>query len=325
MMRDLNYNNILIKYISNLSKYKSISGGEGVAYFVSDDFVVKKYYNDFYLDEFIFLFDDFCREMQEISSITNFPKIYAWIKVPDDDCYLDAGKDKFTYYILEERVKGRNLYQGFLFDSYDYFKQECSKQYFSDILNEPLDNVGFFNKIIKRYIEDFIYINKFLESMPEKDILKFINDLYVADKNTRLLKSDVQPSNIMFDFQKLRPIDPLLFSKKIGLTEQKLKNDLIYGIISVFWTNELCLNQSFKKIYDFDDDIIGNKFQKLQNENMKISKAVVIKFLKVFNKYFGGINLTDDAYLSEIDDMLMFMFNGSKKDVYDVEKTMNLL
>ena len=45
-----------------------------------------------------------------------YPKVYAWLKLPNIKFYDGLESNQYDYYILEERVKGRNLYFGFFED-----------------------------------------------------------------------------------------------------------------------------------------------------------------------------------------------------------------
>ena len=96
----VDYNLILLNAIPQLSQCKKASGVEGVAYFLDDNFVVKSYHAIKYWERFDKVFGLFCREMQSIADVYNYPKIYAWEKIPNIMYYTGKAENKYDYYIL---------------------------------------------------------------------------------------------------------------------------------------------------------------------------------------------------------------------------------
>ena len=75
------YYDKLLYYISKRKQFKSFSGSEGIAYFVSPKLVLKEYTKSDDWDLFNELFDAYCSEVQQFSnsgkSIANCFKIYS--------------------------------------------------------------------------------------------------------------------------------------------------------------------------------------------------------------------------------------------------------
>ena len=100
------YERMLFDLVPHLSEYKSISGGEGAAYFIDQNFVVKEYAKDFPSrdeKEFDRVFEDYCREIQGFAQEGySVPKIYAWLKVPNTNkaAYYMGQEMQNKYYIF---------------------------------------------------------------------------------------------------------------------------------------------------------------------------------------------------------------------------------
>ena len=93
----------LLSVIPDLRSYNSACGGEGVAYFLDDKFVVKEYAAADDWDMFDQVFDVYCEEMQRYAEMGyKVPKIYAWVKVPNIGYYekyhtlLDLMQEDFS-------------------------------------------------------------------------------------------------------------------------------------------------------------------------------------------------------------------------------------
>ena len=99
------YNEMLLNAIPHLNSCHKINGGEGVAYFLDGDFVVKEYRDTDNWQMFDVVFSSYCEEMQRFAEQGyNVPKIYAWIKLPNLGHYPSGQPNKYKYYILEEKV-----------------------------------------------------------------------------------------------------------------------------------------------------------------------------------------------------------------------------
>lgn len=324
-MKEKDYNFLLLDYLSKLSSYDRASGGEGIVYFVNDEFIIKKYSAVSYWKKFDEVFDEFCKEMQSLSEVTNYPKIYAWQCIPNVKYYLGKEENKNDYYILEERVRGRDLYKGFLQDCYDIANIDCSKKQFYDIVDFPEDYYSLFCRVVNAYISDYIEINEMLEGMNERDIEKLISDFYYVDSKTQFLISDIQSSNIILDSEKLRPIDPMvLYMNDKKHSKREIVDSFIMRMVNLFWANELCTNKSIENYFKYDKAMLGDDFKNLQCKNMKICKAAMLKFAKVMNSYLGQTKITNELYKNITRETLQSIFYGNEKYVEEIERQLNM-
>jgi len=281
------YKEFLLKAIPLLKKCKKATGAEGTAYFFGDKFVVKQYTSigRAHWDEFDALFTEFCKEMQDLGNVSAYPKVYAWVKIPNMAYYSGKEYNKFNYYILEERIKGRDLYYGFYHDSYDLCRDYMSFDEFDETIVHPLDNFSFFCKIMECYISDYIKINEFLESLNENEIEKFLLENLEVDKKYNYLCSDIHPTNIILENEKLRPIDPfVIFLNEKNFDIKEIKEKFIHKVLLLFWANEMVQNDSIKDYFGFNKNEIGNRFETLQSTNNKVCSEAMKKFFKVMNK-----------------------------------------
>ena len=71
-----NYHENLLNAIPYLSNFSKVNGGEGVAYFLDENFVVKEYLDSDNWDMFDRVFESYCKEMQLYAEMGfNVPKI----------------------------------------------------------------------------------------------------------------------------------------------------------------------------------------------------------------------------------------------------------
>ena len=98
MYTNENYYGFLIDNIPNLKQCRSVSGGEGVVYFLNDSFVVKEYKTLEDWNAFENVFNSYCKEMQTFAeSGYSLPKIYAWAQIPNINYFLNNDKNKYNY------------------------------------------------------------------------------------------------------------------------------------------------------------------------------------------------------------------------------------
>ena len=91
------YDSLLSNVIPHLKEFPKHEGGEGIAYFLNEQFVVKEYYIP--PKEFLKKFDEFCLTLQKFADNgIKTPKIYAWTK------RLKSGDKTPHYFILQERI-----------------------------------------------------------------------------------------------------------------------------------------------------------------------------------------------------------------------------
>ena len=113
MKNNIDYYGMLLDFIPIRKRYKSYAGSEGIAYFVSPNFVLKEYTKSDDWESFDKIFECYCSEIQACSRAgMAVSEIYSWVKVPNMGHYTKGDKNAYQYFILEERVPGRELYFG---------------------------------------------------------------------------------------------------------------------------------------------------------------------------------------------------------------------
>ncbi len=284
------YDSFLFEVIKNLDKYPSKKGGEGTAYFIGDNFVVKEYVkqNSCIEDEiFDELFQYYFEEMKEFAEKGfSVPRFYSWLKIPNPNRLLVRKHDHempFKYYVLQERVQGRNLYYDIdsIDESYDLIKHLCSFEDFSNMS----DNLNFGDdalrvEILKTYILDYIMVNEMLESMPENELEKFIVSGHQMMLNGKYSVPDIYRGNVIIDSSKLSIIDNRVLEPDSGsLTWDNCNETLFNDMLLLLHLNTSARDSIFMLRVDFDTN---EELFKLQKQNQKICAEVFKKIINIF-------------------------------------------
>lgn len=264
--------------ISHLNEYSCNVGGEGKAYFVNDDYVVKKYThkND---EQFHHIFSDYCREMKSFAEKGfNVPKIYAWDFMPNVDRKARP-ECRFDYYILEERIKGRQIFQGNIETIYSICKDLCDRAEFKQTVQIPELNRSLFKKILTRYVEDFQEVNNYLCSMPESQIDKFLFDLYLMCLDGKFSNPDIFATNVLTNDKGFFVIDNEA-KRRVG-TElaSKRYSDRIFttGLLWIFAFNNYVTNGDR---FGYFDDEYKSFLLDQRDKVVKPCKEAMIRFIK---------------------------------------------
>lgn len=236
-----NYQQILIEQIPYLKTKNHLCGGEGIAYFVDENFVIKKYIDDIEKHEFENQFELFCKEWQKYANLGfSIPKLYAWAKVLNYNYYSGKEKNKYNYYVLQERVKGRELFYGDLIDIYSTLKIDLPFDKYKQLINTPNINVDLFEHIVKTYLNYIIENNLSLANMSESELNNFIEQTYKIYMFAKYCKPDLHPSNVLIDKEKLTLIDPEIILENIkfkGKSEKMLNDMFLCEILNLFECN----------------------------------------------------------------------------------------
>lgn len=236
--------NLLMALIPNLSLFNSKSGNEGTAFFVDknsvvDDVVINdnlviKMYNSKIDDPVILngVFDKYCRECEKYHlKGYDIPKIYAWTIVSKPD------HSGFRYYIMEQRVPGRELFLSNIIKVYDSLKNSMPAQEFYDVLQNPEKNASLYKKILSEYVLDFIEMNERIESMSDANLENFLEGVYGMFKEYHFAIPDVHARNVLFHNDNLKLIDLYLEKDEESIRELKMTppESLLYArMISLF-------------------------------------------------------------------------------------------
>lgn len=271
----------LFNCIGNLDKFPHATGGEGSAYFINDNLVVKKYTkkDD---TEFCKIFDYYCKEMQKFGRAgLNVPEIYAWTIMPNID-RKSRPHCKFDYYILEERMKGRQIYHGYLDNVYSLCEDLCSKSEFKRAVKIPNLHEKLFKEILLRYIKDYQEMNEYLCTMPKGKIDKFIYDLYMMCSHGKFSVPDVFATNILIDIKGKGD-----FSIIDNRAEQRLNTDktskeyaervFTNGLLWLFMFNSYVTNEN--RLVTTDDKYKGFVLEQ-RDKVTKPCKETIIRFIE---------------------------------------------
>lgn len=304
---------LLLTIVSNLKNYPYYSGGEGNAYFVGEDYVLKRYINKTEKD-FDGIFENYCVEMQNFANNgLSVPKIYAWTKLPS--VKRNVHGKSYDYYILQERMKGRTLFHGFIEDIYPLCKKLCSKEQFNQAVKYQEKNVALFKEILTEYVTDYQRMNEYLCSMPENQIDDFIYNLYVMCLDGKYSIPDIYPSNTLLSDDGFSIIDNRVEDRiSRGYTTQKFAETILTsGLVWLFFYNGLVTSnpQEISKIPECQKYIIANR-----EKITKPCREAIIRFVSRMNVVCCKPKITNKTVLKKDFDMLSKTL--SKEDAEEI-------
>ena len=290
----LNYDDMLDSYLSELDKYKSLSGAEGTVYFVDGKYVIKKYKEKIVKNPS--MFEIYIDELQNFKNVynCNIPKIYA-SKVVERQ---ENGKTVNDYYILEERVVGHDLYYENLSKFFPYSDLEMEKDEYLKIVNflgkldlglgqnqsfirEHKEEIDIAYEVLMDHIKFSMQTSEQLYELHKENLESFIRSDLLITANARCSSSDMNARNVLFDGKNLVKIDESINMKieeSNGIANAS--RDVFRDCFDLFLANELSERYSrnffeINKKYDLKN---ANK------KNMDMIAKVLIKFIKAFEK-----------------------------------------
>lgn len=224
---------LLLSTIPMLSGFKSKAGNEGEVFFVSKDVLVKKYFSKIdNMDMLGNIFNKYCEECEYFSKKGyNIPKIYDWTMISRPD------HSGFDYYLLEQKIPGRELFLSNILKLYDSFKYDVDETEFDKTVNNPENNPKLYEKILTEYVHDFIEMNQRIESMSDAELEKFLEGIYNMFIECKYAIPDVHARNVLMYQNKLNLIDLYLERDREGYKAMKLtppENLLLARIIALF-------------------------------------------------------------------------------------------
>ena len=141
----IDYNEVLVNKLTDLSSMNFFGGIEYNVY-CDDDYIIKEYESKNNFDFYKVLLSNYCTEMKEFAEKdAPIEKIYAWTTVKE------GSSEKF--YILEERVKGSELYG---IDPADFCSGICDYYKAENIIDYPENNPEIYNKLVSKFLENQI-------------------------------------------------------------------------------------------------------------------------------------------------------------------------
>ena len=238
----MKYDEMLLDLIPYLKYFQYVQGGEGKAYFIGKDYVVKEYSKSFDMDLFDKYFETYCREIQGFSKKELVvPKIYSWNSIPQVVVKRSTPRIQYNYYIMEERIKGRPIFSGLMEDVFHLCADICQEKQFNNVVFNPYMDGKLYNEIVKRYIDDYILMNRSIESLSESDIEKFVMSVYQMFEEGENSSPDMYPSNVILSPNSgLFMIDNHLISKKddVYYNSTTPEEFTLTGLLFLFLYNE---------------------------------------------------------------------------------------
>lgn len=298
------YDSYLLNLIEDLKSFAFYEGGEGFAYFINDQFVVKEYSKNFpsrNSELFDDIFDLYCKEMRGFYDAGySVPKIYSWLKIPNTnkaDVYMGKAMP-YKYYVLEENVPGRWIYYHYenLNEMYQTCKGLCSEDEFTNALCRPIGRVKLKKEILKAYISDFIKTNQKLEAMSDNEFEKFIISAYQMASQGLYSGPDLFRKNVLLDDTRITLIDNRFRDNMGWMNGADIDEHFLLSIIDLMTYNKnvednLLINSVDLSLYD---ESIG----KLIGENRIICTALMQKIMNILNKKIK-INPVSHTYIYE--------------------------
>ena len=279
--KDIVYKDYLSKVIPVLNGYSFLSGTEGSVFFVDNDFVVKTYHEPIVDVKF---FNSFFKEIQSFGDAGYaVPKVYSYALKPS------KGGSGFSAYVLQERIKGKKLFDLDILNIYECCKKFCSLDEFNMVVEDGENNPELLGMIIREFILGFLNTNKNLLDFSETELEKFISTDFYLSSNSRFSIPDVQAGNVIFDGKKLTIIDNGYLGYDGGLdSENMAKKSVMRDMILLFYYNEI-VNKMPKYKCMCSDEI-----NRLKSENIDASFLAMRRFVRKANEMYSPV--IDNAF-----------------------------
>lgn len=290
------YVSMLQELIPNLDKFSFLRGSEGKAYFIDENFVVKKLYSDEPVEHFQKFFDEMSDFAEKGLSI---PKFYAW-KQEENDPNLIGN----LYYILEERAKGFELFNEYD-EIYSRISDKISFKDYKTAINYPYKNPKLYTQIMYEYINDVNERLGNILSVPEKEFDRFIVSLFKLYKDAKVSMPDIHPGNVFCDGKTLTIIDQYMCDSKgvndgvFHTTKETVMEKLLEDIFKMF---DVLYVFAYMKEFDVE---IKDKVKQAKQDVLKRAFGTIKKFVKKSQKlldYEKGWKYSD--YFSEAEGFL---------------------
>lgn len=277
------YDHLLYNIIQNLDKYAFHQGTEGKAYFIDDKFVVKEYVPKIRKDVNFFddVFDSYCSELKQFAEDGYaIPKFYSWLKVPNANKF-SLGEKAFSYYILQEKMPGRWMYNDIdeINDVYELCKHLCSYDDYLALMADPFKgNPKLRREILKTYISDYIKMNQMIESLPAGELEKFVMSAYEMHMNGKFSFPDLYIKNVLIDQSRISLIDNRV---KMNSRKDHSLEEFILNMLDLLEFNESVTNNRLnnQKTMFWHPEI-----NKMIKKNSKLSIALAQKIMNILFK-----------------------------------------
>ena len=293
-------------FIAKSESYPHIEGGEGCAFFIPGDggeeFVLKKFTKLFINASTL---DNYFLDAEKFGNICySAPKIYSWARI-------QKTTPKYTLhqgYLLQERIKGRELYCRGIREFYKQNNCGFNETEFNDIMKFEVKNASKFFQIFNEFLRDYINIGNIItKKLSEKDIAVAINDVLYMYQNSHIGSPDIHPTNVLLDENnRLRIIDNSL--DYAGNWCARTATDFVVSsfIEKLFWFQRELNLYSKNRIFRNGDYIIKQQSlhdkvtDELLDEENRVTATAMIKILKVINMCLEDPTVSNRALLESI-------------------------
>lgn len=267
----IRFDDVLIELIPNLDNFEFLSGKEGRAYFIDDDYVVKKLKIG---AENLDNFNRYCKEIKDFAdSGLAVPKIYTWMTIENGDNYHDA-------FIFQQRIKGQRLFESDIVNIYDKCKDICTKDEFLKAVKHQNENRELFGLIVKKYMEGFLQSNKKILELSDKAIEHFIKSDFEMAVKARYGYTDMHSENIILSDKAITIIDNYFDKRQLGHNVDELKISVLKDMMLIF-----CYNEMSKKYLDFDCGLMP-EFKRINEENLEVCSQAMRRMIKKTNQLY---------------------------------------
>ena len=299
--------------ISRLDIFPSARGYEGCVYFVGDELILKKFDTKKNYEVLELVFESYCEESNKFESMGYaIPKIFSWMKVPRNK--IVDGRS-FDFYILEQRVPGKNMFIGKIDNIYDSLSDQFTKMNFDHIILNPEKYVEEYKFIVKKYLENFIEMNRIIEGLSVREIEKFIETVYAIYVKGEYNVPDVHAKNVLFSNNSLNLIDNYMCLKKSLVYVNKLTayEFMLSRIIILFRQNNY-VGEIRNKF--FDNSIKSSQIEEMINENMNLCASSLKKMVQAMQRCCEhSESLTKDDYNRAYKQLVRHLDDQKAKDV----------
>lgn len=290
------YESMLQELIPNLDKFSFLRGAEGKAYFIDDNFVVKQLYSDEPVEHFQKFFDEMNDFAEKGLSV---PKLYAWKQEKNDPTLIGN-----LYYILEERAKGKQLFNEHR-KIYSRVSNKFEYKQYRHAITYPDKYPEVYTEIMYEYIKDVNESLGNILSVPEKEFDRFIVSLFKLYKDSKVSMPDIHPGNVFCDGKTLTIIDQYMCNSRgindgdFNTTKETIMEKLLEDIFKMF---DVLYVFAYMKEFDVE---MKDKVKKAKQDVLNRAFGAIKKFVKKSQKlldYEDGWEYGD--YLVEAEEIL---------------------
>jgi hypothetical protein len=299
------YSDLLQALIPRLNSFPFAEGGEGRAYFIGDNFVIKQFIRN-QTDDIRHFFEKYASEMQHFAKLGyNIPQIYAYKRVTNEvDQIMDMLYDtrnpspSFTFYILEQRINApTSLYCGDVALSGGVAKSFCSQAEFNSAIKNPSRNSKLFREIYRAYCNDCLDSAEYILSMSENNLEKFITNTYDMYISAKYSCPDIFYGNVLRQNGNLFLIDNLVElrdgSRAHPQTEYAAQNFIIYKMMELFEDYGNFVH--IKNLRNGRELVFSAEFENLRTKGNSLCKEVLLKMVRAINKCLDNPQISNKA------------------------------